>query len=170
MNSKSYSVMLVLLFAGIISGNSITGQSTGVITTRERQEQKREQERITARDNYRIAYSYGVGFDEGSSHLTLSKQYDGESVSKSGNFKIEKNINMLKISVEGQVKEGSITITLKKPDNIVFKELEIDSSADIQWQQVFTIREEGNEYSGEWTYQINAQNATGRYSMSITTH
>ncbi len=113
-------------------------------------------------------YSTWSHQDEGSSQLSLSKMFNSESVSKEGNFTVEEHYNMLKISLEGAVKEGSIQITLYAPDNEVFKDLEIDASADIRWTKLFSEYKE--EYVGEWTYEINANEATGRYNLSITTH
>jgi len=113
-------------------------------------------------------YSTWTHQDEGSSQLTLSKMFDSESVSKEGNFTVEEHYNMLKIAIEGTVKEGSIKITLYSPDYEVFKDLEIDNSADIRWTKLFSEYKE--EYVGEWTYEIEAQSALGRYNLSITTH
>jgi hypothetical protein len=106
--------------------------------------------------------------DEGSSQLSLSKMFNEESVSKQGNFTVEENYNMLKITVEGAVKTGSIQITLYTPDEEIFKDLEIDNSADVRWTKVFSEYKE--EYIGEWTYEIEADDCTGRYDLSITTH
>lgn len=106
--------------------------------------------------------------DEGSSHLSLSKMYENESASKEGNFSVEENYNMLKIDLEGAVKEGSIGITIYTPDGDIFKDLEIDNSADVRWSKIFGEYKE--DYVGEWTYEIEADGCTGRYSLSITTH
>ncbi len=106
--------------------------------------------------------------DEGSSQLSLSKMFEQETVSKEGNFSVEEHYNMLKISIEGTVREGSIKITLYSPDEEVFKDLEIDSSADVRWTKVFS--EYKDEYVGEWTYEIEADEVTGHYNLSITTH
>ena len=113
-------------------------------------------------------YSAWTHQDEGSSQLILSKMFDSESVSKDGSFTVEEHYNMLKISIEGGVKEGTIEISLYKPDGESFKELEIDSSADLRWAKVFGEYKE--EYVGEWTYEITAEDCVGHYSLSITTH
>jgi len=113
-------------------------------------------------------YSTWSNQDEGSSQLSLSKMFDSESVSKVGNFTVEEHYNMLKIGIEGSVKEGSINIILKKPDGSEFKDLTIDNSADIRWTKLFSEYKE--EYVGKWTYEIKAVSALGRYNLSITTH
>ncbi len=109
--------------------------------------------------------------DEKSTQLMLSKHFSGESVFKTGHFTVDEDISMLKISIQGSIRnDGSITITIYTPDDELFKELEIDNSADVQWSQVFTIKEDSDEYTGEWTYEIEADEAEGRYDLSITTH
>ena len=115
-----------------------------------------------------IMYSSWTHQDEGSSQLSLSKMFEEESISKEGNFTVEEHYNMLKITVEGAVKAGSIQITLYSPEDEIFKDLEIDNSADVRWTKVFSEYKE--EYIGEWTYEIEADDCTGHYSLSITTH
>ncbi|MBL7112780.1 MAG: hypothetical protein ISS19_12665 [Bacteroidales bacterium] len=115
-----------------------------------------------------VLYSSWSHQDEGSSQLSLSKMFDQETVSKEGNFTVEKNYNMLKIAIEGTVKEGNLNIALKKPDGSEFNNLTIDNSADVRWTKVFSEYKE--EYVGKWTYEIKANAATGRYNLSITTH
>jgi hypothetical protein len=94
--------------------------------------------------------------------------YENETASKSGTFSVEEHYNMLKIDLEGAVKEGSIEITLYTPDGDIFKDLEIDNSADVRWSKIFGEYKE--DYVGEWTYEIEADGCTGRYNLSITTH
>lgn len=123
------------------------------------------------RDHERQARLMYLGQDEKSTQLMLSKHFNGESVSKSSNFSVDEGIRTLRISIQGSVRnDGSITIILYTPDNELFKELEIDNSADVHYSQVFTIREEEGEYTGEWTYEIEADEAEGQYNLSITTH
>jgi hypothetical protein len=123
------------------------------------------------RDMERQARITYLGQDEKSTQLMLSKHFNGESVSKSGNFSVDGGIRTLRISIQGSIRnDGSITITLYTPDDELFKELEIDNSADVHWSQVFTIKEESGEYTGEWTYEIEADEAEGQYNLSITTH
>jgi hypothetical protein len=105
-----------------------------------------------------------------STRLNLSKHFEGESVSKTGTFMVEDGIRMLEISIKGSVKEGSITLSISKPGKNIFKEQVIDASADIEWTQMFTIKDDNKEYTGEWTYKIEVDKAKGFYSLSITAH
>jgi hypothetical protein len=105
-----------------------------------------------------------------STRLNLSKHFEGESLSKTGTFMVEEGIRILDISIKGSVQEGSITLSISKPGKNLFKELVIDSSADVEWNQLFTIREDNKENNGDWTYKIEAAKAKGFYSLSITAH
>jgi hypothetical protein len=113
---------------------------------------------------------YLLGQDIKSSRLSLSKHFEGESVSKTGTFNVEEGIRMLEISIKGSAQEGSISVSISKPGKNLFKEQVIDASADIEWTQMFTIKEDSKEYTGEWTYKIQADKAKGFYSLSITAH
>jgi hypothetical protein len=108
--------------------------------------------------------------DVKSTRLNLSKNFKGETISKTGTFKVEEDIRMLDIAIKGSVDEGQITLSISKPDKKLFKEQVIDPSADVEWTQMFTIKEDNKEYTGEWTYKIEAVNVMGFYSLSITAH
>jgi hypothetical protein len=111
-----------------------------------------------------------IGQDVKSTRLNLSKHFEGESVAKTGTFMVEEGIRMLEIAIKGSVDEGQIKLSISKPGKNLFKEQVIDSSADVEWTQMFTIKEDNKEYTGEWTYKIEAVNAMGFYSLSITAH
>lgn len=162
---KTFILISVIILTGLVVTNqkvlSQVDKRSSVIVGSTGEERDMERQA-------RITY---LGQDERSSQLMLSKHFNGESVSKSGNFTVDEGIRALRISIQGSIRnDGSITITLYTPDDELFKELEIDNSADVHWTQVFTIREEGEEYTGDWTYEIEADEAEGQYNLSITTH
>jgi len=158
---RSFILILVLILTGfVITNQKVLSQELRRSVGVSRAEDMERQERITY-----------LGQDEKSSQLMLSKHFSGESVSKSGTFTVDEDIRSLRISIQGSIRnEGSITITIYSPDDELFKELEIDNSADVHWSQVFSIRDENDKYSGEWTYEIEADKAEGQYNLSITTH
>jgi len=130
-----------------------------------------DERRVPRTTGERIDHSeLNIGQDMKSTRLNLSKHFEGETVSNAGTFKVEEGIRMLEISIKGSVKEGSIKLTINKPDKSLFKEQVIDRSADVEWNQLFTIREDNKEYTGEWTYKIDAVNVMGFYGLSITAH
>jgi hypothetical protein len=148
---------LLLILSGLILN------LTSALSQDERREPRTTGERIDRGE-------LNIGQDIKSTQLHLSKHFEGETVSNTGNFKVEEGIRMLEISIKGSVKEGSIKLTINKPDKSLFKEQVIDRSADVEWNQLFTIREDNKEYTGEWTYKIDAVNVMGFYGLSITAH
>lgn len=125
---------------------------------------------IISRSRERDRGDFYIGQDIKSTRLTLSKDFKGESASKTGTFVVEEGIRMLEISIKGVVWEGQISISISKPGKNMFKDQVIDTSADVEWKQMFTIREDSKEYTGEWTYKIEAVKAKGFYNLSFTAH
>ena len=158
---RTFILISVMILTGLVINNQkVLSQEFRRVASTGNAEDMVRQERITY-----------LGQDERSTQLMLFKQFSGESVSKTGHFTLGEDMRMLKISIQGSIRnDGSITITIYKPDDELFKELEIDNSADIAWSQVLTIKEGNDEYTGEWTYEIEADEAEGQYNLSITTH
>jgi hypothetical protein len=118
-------------------------------------------------------YSYvwtSASSSEKNTKLTLSKDYNGESASKTGTFSVEQGVRKIRLAIHGSVKSGTINLELYLPGKKELKKISIDDSADIEWSQSLDIKEDDNKYFGEWTYVINAQNATGFYSLSLSTY
>jgi len=108
--------------------------------------------------------------NERNSRMTLSKRYDGETVSKKGVFNIESPTTRLRLSIDGSVKSGTITVVVLLPDGKTFKTITIDDAADIQWSESINIKEGEKQYHGNWKYEIATKAATGRYNLSINTY
>jgi len=115
-------------------------------------------------------YAVSSRSNEKNSRLMLSKRYDGDSVEKEGTFNIEGSTTRLKLSIDGSVKSGSITIALHLPDGKPYKTLSVDDSADIHWSESITIKEGEKKYHGDWKYKISAKTAKGSYHLSINTY
>jgi hypothetical protein len=112
-------------------------------------------------------YSYG---QERSSRLSLRKHFQNESTEKNGEFKVEDEVRRMKISIQGEVRSGTIRVSLFLPDGDLYKDLTIDDSADLEWSSSFTISEGEKKYYGSWMYKIKATEAEGIYNLSITTY
>ncbi|MFO7933562.1 MAG: hypothetical protein R6U78_05720 [Bacteroidales bacterium] len=112
------------------------------------------------------------GFDQGShSQLTLRKNFDGTTDTSSGNFDVDPDIRQFRCMINGAVKSGEIHILLEYPDGEVFKQLVINSSADISYSQSVSIKEgEESKYAGTWEYEIRAEDAEGLYMLQISTN
>jgi len=104
-----------------------------------------------------------------SSQLSLSKSFDGESTKNEGTFEVDKKVAYINFSINGSVKEGRIRINIVLPTGEKLKEMTIDNTADIQFNQMIRPRSEENKYSGKWTYEIEAIKAVGNYRLSLQT-
>jgi hypothetical protein len=144
----------------------------------------RQLERTSERDKERaIVYSRSSGInDEGSyfiqsygqenqSQLTLRNSFSGETLSSDGEFEVDENTSKIRFTVNGKVRHGEINIKVLYPGGKVFKDLNINSSAQITFSQSLTIKEEEKKkYVGVWKYEVNTKTAEGSYMMSIQTH
>lgn len=101
--------------------------------------------------------------------LTLRNTFNGGSESTTGNFDVEADSRYFKCTISGKVREGEINITLYYPGGKVFKEFTIDSSAEITFSQSISFQEgNSDKYIGSWEYEIEAKEAIGHYSLSVS--
>lgn len=184
MKQKDIIMLLAIMGVFIFIDTSILAQSTGTRSAEEdeaiRKAEMAQQEGITremarARSAERAArrdyvYVSGFGSNEHNSRLTLSKNYTGQSIDKQGTFEVDDNITKLKLSIEGHVAHGSISVSLILPGGKLYKSLTMDDSADIQWSESLNIKEGETKYYGTWKYKITTKTAEGSYLMSINTY
>ena len=83
----------------------------------------------------------------------------GETITKKTSFTVDKDQKKLRISVKGNCMEGSILVKFTLPSGKTFSQIEIDSSADIEWSQSLQIDEESSTYKGAWNIEIKASKA-----------
>lgn len=125
--------------------------------------------------NYVIASPEGGVYFRGpnagqSSQLSLSKSFNGESTKNEGTFEVDENVSYINFSINGSVKEGRININIVLPNGEKMKEMTIDNTADIQFNQMIRPRSEEKKYSGKWSYEIEAVKAVGNYRLSLQTN
>jgi hypothetical protein len=184
MKQKNLMMLFVLLGVFIFIMPRIPAQTTGVVVEKDkasaiRRAEMEHQEAITrerararalsrAREDY--VYVTGWGSGEHNSRLMLSKHYNGQSIDKQGTFEVENKITKLKLSIEGHVNSGSITVSLILPDGKQYKSLTMDDTADISWLESLNINEGENKYYGTWKYRIRTKQAEGSYHLSINTY
>jgi hypothetical protein len=121
--------------------------------------------------DYTHGYSYTTSSSvEKSSKLSLSKRYEGTSTTKKGTFKVDEGVRKIRISISGRVESGKITVELYLPNEKEVGTFTIDDTADIDWSQSITVEEDETKYYGEWSFNIKAQEAHGRYSLSLSTY
>ena len=69
------------------------------------------------------------------------------------------------------MRSGEIRIKVQMPDGQVFRDMTINSSAEISFHQTLTIKEgEGDKYIGSWKYTVVAEKAEGNYMLQISTN
>lgn len=117
------------------------------------------------------AYFISSSGQESQSHLTLRKSFRGTTNSSKGEFDVETGIRRFKCMISGSVKSGEIFIGVEYPDGKTFKELVINSSADINFSQSISLKEgDEKKYTGSWSYVIKADKAEGNYMLQILTN
>ncbi|MEN8204269.1 MAG: hypothetical protein ABFS28_16860 [Bacteroidota bacterium] len=103
--------------------------------------------------------------------LTLRNSFNGNSDSSKGEFEVSEDTRNFRMTINGKVKTGEIRIIVDYPSGDTFKDLTINSAAEITFSQSVTISEqEGGKYIGDWSYKIIAEKAEGSYKLSIMTH
>ena len=116
-------------------------------------------------------YFFGTYGQESQSQLTLRKSFRGTTSTSKGEFDVEPEIRQFRCMISGSVKSGEILIGVEYPDGKTFKELVINSSADVNFSQSISIKEgEEKKYTGSWSYVIKADEAEGNYMLQIMTH
>jgi len=119
---------------------------------------------------YEHGYAYTTSSADKSSKLSLSKRYEGTTTTKKGTFKVDDGVRKIRISISGNVESGKITVDLFLPDGKEVGTFKVDDTADVQWSQSITVEEDETKYYGEWTFNIKAEEAHGRYSLSLSTY
>ena len=184
MKQQNFLLLVAILGVFIFIVPPVSAQSTGVVIEDEKaasrlkaemehqeaitRERARARAIVAPRDDFVWVTGWGSG--EHNSRLMLSKRYNGQSVDKQGTFEVEDKITKLKLSIEGQVNSGSITVALILPDGKPYKSLTMDDSADISWSESLNIKEGENKYYGTWKYRISTKVADGSYNLSINSY
>jgi hypothetical protein len=147
----------------------------------EARDRARSSERSSARssgrerERYSTSYSFGDGIyvmsnsGNSSSQLSLSKSFEGESKKNEGSFDVDETVRNITLTLSGEVETGEIKIKLILSNGDIIKELTIDESADIRFNQSIKINEKEKKYYGKWRYTVEAVNAEGEYRLSIGT-
>ena len=105
------------------------------------------------------------------SQLTLRNSFDGNSNSSSGGFDVSEETHNFRVMINGKVKSGEIQIIVKYPNGKEFKNLTINSAAEISYSQSLTLKKgEESKYIGTWNYEVKATFAEGNYMLQMMTH
>ena len=119
-------------------------------------------------------YFVHSGFNQSTqTQLTLRNSFDGTSNSSKGQFEVDENTRHFRVMINGKVKSGEIRIIVDYPNGDTFKDLVINSAAEITFSQSVSISEEDQDpdkYIGDWNYKVIAEDAKGNYMLQIQTH
>ena len=117
------------------------------------------------------SYFFRTGDPGTQTQLTLRNSFRGGSDSSKGDFDVDESVGYIRCMINGKVRSGEIYIKVEYPDGKTFKELTINSSAEISFSQSLSIKEEEKKkYVGSWNYEVKADNAEGSYTLQIQTH
>lgn len=108
---------------------------------------------------------------ENQTQITLRKSFRETTGTSNGVFEVEKGIRHFRCMINGSVRNGEITVKIEYPDGKTFKELTINPSADINFSQSISVKEENEKkYVGTWNYEVKAKEAMGSYMVQIQTN
>jgi len=103
------------------------------------------------------------------SEVTLSKKFNGESVETTKKFPVGTSYNLLTLELWSNVKSGTITLTIIKPNGTKMKSIEIDATSDVHYSQRFDLKKNPTELTGDWQIKIQTDKAEGFYRFIINT-
>jgi len=116
-------------------------------------------------------YFFVSGGQENQSSLTLRNSFNGTSDSSAGEFDVDENITHIRCTINGKVRSGKINVKVLYPGGKVFKDLSINSSAEVSFTQSVSVKEEDQKkYVGSWNYEVTADKAEGNYILSFVTY
>jgi hypothetical protein len=96
-----------------------------------------------------------------------------ESTTFNGDFEfsVPDKASSLTFVFAGGLEQGSLKVTILKPDKKVFQEFKVSPIADVNWNKKINIKEEElKDYMGSWKINIVAQDAKGYYELRISTY
>jgi hypothetical protein len=115
-------------------------------------------------------YFHSMGNDAEKTTWNFSKSIKENSFKKDYTFDVEKSVKTVVMSVNGDCRAGEIRIKIITPDKKSFSDIVIDEYGNMNWRKSFTISEKENQdKTGEWTFQISSNNATGFFKISLQT-
>lgn len=113
---------------------------------------------------------YFIGGSQSSSSLQYTKNVKEASFTKEFEFEIEKDAKRASINVNGTCKEGEIRIKITMPSGKTYTEVLIDEYGSVNWSKTFTIDEENGTKTGDWRFQVTANDATGNFRLTLKSY
>jgi len=103
---------------------------------------------------------------ESDNNLSINKTLKNESVKKDHTFTVSDDASYLDLRVKGSVEAGEIKIMLKTPKGEEYQTVELNSSADVNWnQKMKLLGENTDQYKGKWTISVEGNDVKGHFSI-----
>lgn len=116
-------------------------------------------------------YGLGHGGDGERTSWDFSKSVKENTLSREYSFDVEKSVNTVVMSVNGDCKAGDIRIRIIMPNGKTYSDIVIDEFGNLNWRKSFTISDtENQDKAGEWKFQISSNKATGYFKISLQTY
>lgn len=115
-------------------------------------------------------YFHSMENDAEKTTWNFSKSIKENTFKKDYTFDVDKSVKTVVMSVNGDCRAGEIRIKIITPDKKSFSDIVIDEFGNMNWRKSFSISEKENQdKTGEWTFQISSNKATGFFKISLQT-
>jgi hypothetical protein len=116
-------------------------------------------------------YGFGHSGDGERTTWDFSRSVKENTFSRDYSFDVEKSVNTVVMSVNGDCKAGDIRIKIVMPNGKTYSDIVIDEFGNLNWRKSFLISEtENQDKTGEWKFQISSNKATGFFKISLQTY
>lgn len=115
-------------------------------------------------------FGHAFGGDEERTTWDFSKSVKESTFARDYSFDIEKTVNQVVLSVNGDCKAGEIRIQIVMPNGKDYSNIVIDELGNLNMRKSFSISEtENQDKAGEWKFKISSTKATGYFKISLQT-
>lgn len=120
---------------------------------------------------YMFSYGrHGFGGDTERTTWDFSKSVKETSFKRDYSFDVEKTAKTVVMSINGDCSAGEIAIKILTPGGKSFADIVIDEYGNLNWRKSFNISEtENQDKTGEWTFKISSNKASGYFKISFQT-
>jgi hypothetical protein len=116
-------------------------------------------------------YGFTHGGDGERTTWDFSKSLKENTFSRDYTFDVEKSVNTVVLSVNGDCKSGEIRIKIVMPNGKTYSDSVIEEFGNLNLRKSFTISEtENQDKAGEWKFAISSNKATGFFKISLQTY
>ncbi|NOU18881.1 MAG: hypothetical protein HOO91_15105 [Bacteroidales bacterium] len=123
----------------------------------------------------RMFVSTSMQFPGGSGNNTtfsISKNFDDElTFSNDFEYEVPENVTGLYFTFSSELENGSLKITITKPNGKVFQVFSVAPVANVDWNKQLEVKDgESKDYAGTWKITISTKEAKGYYELRINSY